>query len=465
VTRQKYRVEPPLVRRERLVQLGESGDRCTDSVYLGRLAESGLSKDVWLDVTHEHVLAIVGKRGSGKSFTLGSVIEALCTSEHETLISRTSKERGALLFDTLNIFQWMTAPVSEARASSAHVGEQVRTLAEWGLRDSIPLDVDLWVPAGFQDRVTGRAQPFRIRTWEMEASDWASLLGVDAVQDVMGQLLSQVFDKVTKKGWSGQSGAEAARLQYQLADLIDCLANDPDIERDYARESIRAVRQRLSSYDSTDLFGAQGTAMGELVRPGRLAVMLLSGVPDHVRLVIIGLAIRQLLFARAEASEAAKTLDLGFASDPKEESRIKDVLESAPPKAWVFIDEAQNVFPSERQTSASGILLRFVREGRNFGLSLGLTTQQPSAIDSRIMAQVDTLIVHTLTVQRDLQTVLSNLKSRQPDSIFLKSVRLNLSDAVRHLIVGQAFVSSTEATRGFFMDVRPRTSVHGGFEG
>jgi DNA helicase HerA-like ATPase len=156
---------------------------------------------------------------------------------------------------------------------------------------------------------------------------------------------------------------------------------------------------------------------------------------------------------------------LGFAEDAQEKSRVQRVLKTAPPKAWVLIDEAQNVFPSERHTSASEILLRFVREGRNFGLSLGFTTQQPSAIDSRIMAQVDTLLAHTLTVQKDLQAVLTNLKSRPPDSIYLKSVKISVADAIRHLAVGQAFVSSTEAPRGFFMDVRPRTSVHGGFEG
>jgi hypothetical protein len=467
MSRQKYRVEPPLVRRERLVRIGgDNGERGADALFLGRLAESGPGRDVWLDVTHEHVLAIVGKRGSGKSFSLGSVVEALCTSESETPISRTSKTRGALLFDTLNIFQWMTAPVAKARAGSVHVDEQARDLTDWGLSTSISLDVDLWVPAGFEGRVTGRAQPFRIRTWDMEAADWASLLGVDAVQDVMGQLLSNVYEKVTRRGWAREDGTrEASRPQYQLGDLLDCLASDAEIQHDYARESIRAVRQRLSAYEARDLFGPNGTSLGDLVQPGRLSIMLLSGVPDDVRLVIIGLAIRQLLFARAEASEAAKTLDLGFADDAGERERVERVLASCPPKAWVFIDEAQNVFPSERQTSASEILLRFVREGRNFGLSLGMTTQQPSAIDPRIMAQVDTMIVHTLTVNRDLQAVLGNLKSRQPESIFLRSVRMNLADAVRQLAVGQAFVSSTEAPRGFFMDVRPRTSVHGGFEG
>jgi hypothetical protein len=78
---------------------------------------------------------------------------------------------------------------------------------------------------------------------------------------------------------------------------------------------------------------------------------------------------------------------------------------------------------------------------------------------------VDTILTHTLTVQRDLQNVLANLKSRAPTRVELRGAHISLSDAIRHLEVGQAFVSSTDADRGFFMDVRPRTSVHGGFEG
>ena len=144
---------------------------------------------------------------------------------------------------------------------------------------------------------------------------------------------------------------------------------------------------------------------------------------------------------------------------------MEQILSGAPPKTWVVIDEAQNIFPSERQTAASSILLRFVREGRNFGLSLAFTTQQPSAIDTRIMAQVDAQIVHTLTVNKDISSVLGNLKAREPSRVQLRGSDLSMGDAIRHLNTGQAFVSSVDADRSFFMDVRPRTSVHGGFEG
>jgi DNA helicase HerA-like ATPase len=460
---QKYRAEPVLGRRQRFILLGPD-DAGQEWVQIGRLAEMGPPREVRLDLTREHVLAIVGKRGSGKSFTLGAFLEGLCTRDGSTAINEISKQRAALLFDTLNIFQWMVAPVAEG-ATSRHVDAQARLLRAWGL-EPVDLDVDLWVPAGFEDRSVGRAQAFRIRTAEMEAADWAALLGLDAVQDVMGQLLSQVVDKVTRRGWTDEDGSFVQpKAGYELPDLLDCLSQDQEIAHDYARETIRAIRQRLSAYEASPLFGSTGTSLGDLLTPGRLSVLLLSGIPDDIRLVLIFLTIRKLLFARAAASEASKSLELGFVSDMEEQARLQQVIQGSPPKAWVLVDEAQNVFPSGRHTAASEILLRFVREGRNFGLSLGFTTQQPSAIDPRITAQVDTVVAHTLTVQRDLQNVLANLKSREPTRVELRGARLSLSDAIRHLDVGQAFVSSTDADRGFFMDVRPRTSVHGGFEG
>jgi uncharacterized protein len=461
---QRYRVEPALSRRSRTVELRPAGSSPADWVSLGRLAELGPPKEVRLDLSREHVVSIVGKRGSGKSFTLGSFLEGLCTTESSTAIGELSKDRAALLFDTLNIFQFMTAPVTDA-SGSTHVAEQAKLLKRWGL-EPVDLDVDLWVPAGFEDRVTARATPFRIRTRDMTVDDWAALLGVDAMQDIMGQLLSLTLDKVTRSGWTDAQGtAHAGNPDYSIGDLLECLREDQEIGHDYANETVRAVRQRLSSYEASPLFGPDGTELHELLQGGRLSVLLLSGVPDDVRLVTIFLTIRKLLFARAQASEAAKTLSLGFADDPSERARIDGILASAPPKTWVVIDEAQNIFPSEKQTAASAILLRFVREGRNFGMSLAFTTQQPSAIDPRIMAQVDLQIAHTLTVNKDIANILGNLKAREPARVQSKGKDLSMADAVRHLQTGQAFVSSVDAERSFFMDVRPRTSVHGGFEG
>lgn len=461
----RYRVEPRIARRSRVVETGLDSSRTPrEWLQIGRLSEDGPKKEVRFDVTFEHVLAIVGKRGSGKSFTLGSVLEGLCTTQSVTPINHISKERGVVLFDTLNIFQWMNTPVGKSDGQSGQVAEQRALLKAWSL-EPVELDVDLWAPAGYETRAGHVARAFSIRPWDMDASDWAALLGVDAMNSIMGQLLTQVLQKVTINGWKTATGETLGPVvEYTLDELLQCLSEDAELIVDYATETRRAVRQRLTAYQSAPIFSSQGTRLTDLVTPGRLSVLLLSGVPDDLRLTVVFLLIRQLLFARAAASELDKARQLGVDA-PGDADGDHAAPEEAPPKTWVVIDEAQNIFPSERQTSATATLLRYVREGRNFGLSLAFTTQQPSAIDPRIMAQVDTLLAHTLTVDKDIKNVVANLKSRAPTQIAYRGRDLSLGDAIRELDVGQAFLSSTDAERGLFLEVRPRTSLHGGFEG
>jgi len=170
-----------------------------------------------------------------------------------------------------------------------------------------------------------------------------------------------------------------------------------------------------------------------------------------------------LLDARTEASEAEKHLTIRPDLSPEERAHIEASLAKTVPPAWVALDEAQNVLPSERRTAAGEMLVRFVREGRNYGLSFMVATQQPTALDSRLLAQVDTLIAHKLTVQGDIDYVRRNLKSNLPQEVRHANRVLALDDLLRSLDVGQALVSNTEAERAIIVDIRPRVSVHGGF--
>ncbi|MBK8047944.1 MAG: ATP-binding protein [Anaerolineales bacterium] len=92
-----------------------------------------------------------------------------------------------------------------------------------------------------------------------------------------------------------------------------------------------------------------------------------------------------------------------------------------------------------------------------------VATQQPTAIDGRILAQVDTLIAHKLTVQSDIDYVRRNLKSNLPQEVIYAGRTLDFDELLRSLDVGQALVSNTETDRAVLVDIRPRVSVHGGF--
>jgi hypothetical protein len=481
----KFTVKPRLTHNRRVL-VGNQGET-KDYVFLGRLAETGQLVNVDLDLFLPHVVAIFGKRGSGKSYTLGSLLEGLCTKETETSISMTTRTRASLLFDTLGIFQWLGVPVS----SSSHqelIQEQALPQKGWDVK-SEALDVEIWAPRGTAS--SGHQKEFTVNCADFTASDWGYLFGVDILQDRMGQLLNDTYEKVTSEGWSEGPKVYPPKPRYAIEDLMECLQKDDELVASYHGETRRAVLQQLSVYWRNPFFqpkrkvpsvlkilenkgqvlpeniaayeSFEGTALKSILRPGRLSVLLLHKLSDELRFVLIVSLIRKIMQARLETSELEKSLRILPNLTKEERLAIETKIGQGIPPTWIIADEAQNFLPSEHKTASTDILIRLVREGRNFGISFVLTTQQPSAIDQRILAQVDTLIAHKLTVQTDIEYIRRNLKSGLPEEVRYGNTVLDFDALTRSLDVGQAILSNTEGDRTLIMDIRPRISVHGGF--
>ena len=446
-----FKVQPPINRNLKTVSIGTSS---SSYLCLGKLAEVGRTRDVVLNLNREHVVAIVGKRGSGKTHTLGVLAEGLAGSSPGSFdgaaVGSGVRDHAVLILDTLNLFQWVDLHLETAEGVWAEA--QRRTLKKWGLSPA-RLMPDFWHVGGSEPAVS-KSQAFMIRPSDMDSADWAMLIGCDTVTDPMGQLLVAAKEKVTKTGWTSEDQYIGPRADHSVDHLIECVANDPELSGEFAQETRRAVTQRLKAFGRIGLFSQQGTDISQLLHPGKLTVVLLRGAQEDVRATVAFLLIRKLLEERGKASEAAKhALVTGGEVDPL-----------GAPKAWILIDEAQNIIPTRGDTLARETLTRFVREGRNFGLSMAISTQQPAAIDPRVMAQVDVLMAHTLTVRQDISYVTGNLKSADPTSISAGASRVNIADAVRLLGTGQCLVSATDAERAFFLNVRPRVTLHGGFE-
>jgi len=456
----KFTVKPRLSRSQQVV--GAPGEVSEAWVYLGRLAEAGPLTPVHYDLAQAHVMAVFGKRGSGKSYTLGSFLEGLCTRQQETSIGQNPRLWGVLLFDTLGIFQWTDIPVSED-APQEIVRQQFTVRRGWDVRTE-ELDVQVWIPQGTRTAHTPAShREFAIRSSDFSAADWGYLLGLDIYQDRMGQLLNDAYVKVTLEGWEDGTRQHQAQEAYSLDDLLACIKFDTELQASYQAETRRAVLQQLTTFKRNPLFHDQGTPLTDFLQPGLLSVMVMNRMSDELRLVVICTLIRRIIAARIEASEDEKHLKIRPDLSDEEWRRIQAELAASIPPSWVVIDEAQNALPAERRTTATDMLIKFVREGRNYGLSFMVATQQPTALDQRILSQVDTLITHRLTVQTDIDYVRRNLKSNLPDEVVYANNKLSFEELMRSLDVGQALVSNTEADRSFILDVRPRVSVHGGF--
>ena len=396
----RFTVKPKAPTGRALCVGATTGD--TDNVLLGRLAESGPPIPVLHDLSLEHVVAVVGKRGSGKSYTLGTLLEGLCTKPGKSAIGQISGRRAAVLFDTLGIFQWADIPLSPD-STQPIIREQYSVRNGWALTETPELNVCVFVPQTDTSQACGtRHSGFTIGYCDFTASDFGYLLGLDIYQDRMGQLLNDAYIKVTQEGWIDESGSNSAKEEYDISDLLNCVRTDLEIGESYQLETRRAVIQQLSTYARNPLFNTRGTPLTELLRPGQLSVLVMNRMSDELRFTLITALTRRIMRARIEASEREKDCAIRGATLKSSKPLTDDQSASVVPPCWIAVDEAQNFLPSEKRSAATDVLVKLVREGRNYGISFVVTTQQPTAIDQRIMSQVDTLIAHKLTVQTDM---------------------------------------------------------------
>ncbi len=456
----RYTVKPALTGSRSYI-FGDPLTRQRDTVRLGRSSEAGQLVDVSFDASGEFVMAIFGKRGSGKSYCLGAVLESLAMRAPESDIGRSSRSRGVLVLDTRNILWTLEAPLSSADRAS--FSSEFLLLDAWGITPP-DTDVVVYVPKGFASNTTPASyRELTLPPSSLSVEDWADLVETNLYLDRVGQLLFDVYNKVAMDGWVGQAGPEPPSPTFQVADFLRCLREDADIALYYNPETIRALGQRLrAAAGSLPFLTGEGMPLSALVQPGRVSVLELNRLPETLRAVLTSVLLRRILAERSEASELTKQLALNRKLGDDERKAIGAKIDSLIPPTIVALDEAQNVLPSERATKATDTIIRYVREGRNHGLSFVFTTQQPAAIDGRILAQVDTIVAHKLTIAADVRRLEDNLKARQPDSVLLGGRSLSFADWLRGLSPGQAIVSNTEEDRNFVIEVRPRVCPHGG---
>jgi|SRR5579859_486927 len=429
--------------------------KCIESTRIGNKYDA----NVWLDIRTPHVVYIVGKRGSGKSYDLGLITEGLAL-DASSRISTKDAPITTIIFDTQDQFWSFGSAPSEQIAEDR---EQIADIRKWGLSPVQLQNLVLLKPRGEGSEMQG-AREYSLDPADLGIDDWCSLLQEDRYTPI-GHTIETVIEKVSRSGYTtvgtapGGGGRRIpAKPRFEISDLLACLRDDQDLNSTTAQQTRNAVLWRLQGMSNTDLFVSGGLGIREILRPGQLSVFLMRRLDNATKSIVISVLAKMIFTIMGEYHTQRKI-------NRRRSTGMPGGYEGLPDGAWVIIDEAHLVCPSDQNTSAKNALIEYVKRGRDAGLSLVLATQQPSAIDSRVLSQVDLLIAHRLVMEADINAALSRMPANLPSKVNMGGQEVtNQSALIRMLDTREAWIADAESSRAFLVAMRPRLTSHGGDE-
>ena len=432
-------------------------------ILLGKCIEharvsSRFDANVWLDIHTPHVVYICGRRGTGKSYDLGILAEGLALGSASKITTKQAPVT-TIFFDTQNQF-WalMNAP----NESLDEDKEQLDQLGRW----NIPVDqissAKLFAPIGDSTPYPNVIE-FAIDPTELELEDWCGLFNVE-VYSAQGQVVRNLLRKVRVDGYnavvypgSGNRYVQA-NCEYGLDDMIACLLEDSELVELFQRQTRDAVLWKLEALRDSNVFRRGSVDVHQIIKPGQLSVFLLRNLDDATKSLVVSIITKKVFRIMGQFHTERKAAKRSGRPTPHHHG-------SLPQGVWTLIDEAHLICPSDSHTAAKPILIDYVKRGRDAGLSLVLATQQPSAVDSRVVSQVDLLIAHRLVVDADISAALARVPADFPKSVLFGTSQVSDRLAlIRALETGEAWVADAETSRAFLVAMRPRVSAHGGDE-
>jgi len=150
-------------RREKdLEEFGIKGTGFIGKNIVGKGEEAHLTNPINLDLLRPHVILICGKRGSGKSYTAGVILEEIAM-----LPEQFRKNLTVVMIDTMGIY-WSTKLPNE---------QQVVLMDEWklkseGFKDRVKVYVPFKQKPEFEEAEVPVDFGISIAPYEFSAEDW-----------------------------------------------------------------------------------------------------------------------------------------------------------------------------------------------------------------------------------------------------------------------------------------------------
>ncbi len=405
---------------EDLTAFGLKGTGIIGKHIVGTKKDTHLTNNIRVDLTRPHIIGLFGKRGTGKSYSMGTIAEELLSLPDDV-----KKNIGSLIIDTMGIYWSMNTPNEK----------DFRLLGDWGLKPEA-FKPNILIPQGLVKHYNDNEIPFdgtfSFRPSDLDIGAWALAFKLDLDTEI-GVLLAQVVDQAKDLGES-----------FTIKDMINLAS-----KQDATKTAKTALVNRLVLADNWGIFDETAASIYRIVIPGKLSIIDVSqlGLESggwSVRSLVVGLLARKILEERMKARRAE---ELEIMEGGKGESHM--------PITWMLIDEAHQFLPAVGETAASNPLLQWVKIGREPGVSLVLATQMPNKLHQEAISQCDLVISHRLTSKKDMQSLSEIMQT------YLKYDIPEYFDALPRL-KGAAIVLDDNCERIYEIRTRPRKSWHAG---
>lgn len=392
-----------------IIKYGNRGTAFIGKHVVGTGEDAHMTSSVFLDVLRPHIMCLMGKRGTGKSFSAGIIAE-----EISKLDEKIRKNLCVIIVDPQGVFWTMKSPSEK----------DIAVLREWGLEPK-GFDFSVYIPEG-QEKAYAEANvdydaTFSFRPSELSADEWLSVFGIEPMS-TEGILFQRAFERL-----SGN---------YGIDDMVRVIGNEQGFEMEKL-----ALQNYFTGAKSWGVFG-ESRAPDVLV-PGKVSIIDVSLTPQNVRALLVSLMSKKIFTERVKARRQEELAEI-------EMTMVKRV-----PMPWIIIDEAHNFIPNEGRTPSTDIIKKMVKEGRQPGITLCLATQQPDKLHPDALSQCDIIISHRLTAENDMKALKSIMQT-----YILYDIEKYINELPR--LKGTAIILDDNSERLYKVRMRPRQSWHAG---
>ncbi len=413
------------------------------SIHVGNLVgyESGSQAvPIFLDVNTlatEH-LAVLAMTGSGKSYTVGRIIERLVAQMNGTVVvfdphgEYGRAVAGGKLRTNPGIAEVADPRDREALPKIIERLEHLATLGG-GIHVYTPQDEDF----DLKYASTNHRLALQFDNFDLES--------IGGILPGLTEPQMRVLDAAIRK-WKREQPSQPRDVQLLIELLsrrLEDVRDDPDLNlSDEEKKALGArsgaiagirLRQLLqeakafydahskSVTDVKELIGRRGRGVG------RLVIVDLQGLSDDARQVIVALLSQEILDAAASKTDPTRP-------------------------CFLVYEEGHSFAPAKGPSLSRNVIKRIAGEGRKFGVGFAIISQRPSKLDPDVTSQCNTLITMRIKNPDDQRFILKSTEQLSQADV----------DELPALSTGEALVSGRSIPAPLLVKVGYKALKHGG---